>query len=218
MKDIQSHVFPLPHVRSTGEQEKTYRECYYISGPCNCGKSTWVAKMVRLWKHMRQELGLCDDVYLFSRVSCDHVFTSLGITNILINEELLENPFDIDNELADCMVIFDDIDSITNKELREYMWGLRDELLGVGSHIGTYVVNTSHELSNWKSTRSSLKEATTITMFPGAERQKIKDFLKEKQGLTKQQVEEVMSLKTRWITLNRYYPPYIVHERGVLML
>jgi hypothetical protein len=221
MKD-SAHVFPLPHVRVTDSgpegTEKTYRECYYISGPCNCGKSTWVAKTVRLWKHERRSLGLNDTVYLFSRVSCDHVFKNLGVTHILINEELTESPFEVDEELQDCMVIFDDIDSITDKVLREYMWELRDELLGVGSHIGTYVINTSHELTNWKSTRSSLKEATSITMFPGAERQKIKDFLKEKQGLSKQQVEAIMALKTRWITLYRYYPPYLVHERGVMML
>jgi hypothetical protein len=215
------HVFPAPCCKRTKEGEKKYRQVYYVSGPCDSGKSTWIAKMLRLWTAERKKLGLRTDIWLFSRVIGDSAFNGLPIMQIELNQGLLDNPFDTETELHDCMVIFDDIDSITDKDIREYLWKLRDELLTVNSHRGTYIMNTSHQLQNWKATRNSLSEAHTITIFPLSERPKLIEFLDKHVGLEKDHRNFIMNeaaFKSRWVTFSPRYPYYAVYEGGVKVM
>lgn len=217
----EGHAFPLPVVRPNVEGEKKYRECIYVSAPCDSGKSTWIAKYLRLWVAERIKFKQTTKILLFSRVTNDNAFRGLHIKQIKLDDELLKNPIDVIKELSDCMVIFDDIDSIIDKPMREYLWSLRDEVMTVGSHSGTYTINTSHQLINWKSTRSSLKECHLVVMFPYAERAKINDFLEKRVGLERANrvfITSEAARTSRWVALSLRYPNYIIYENGIKLL
>ena len=217
----EGHLFIHPQCYPHREGEKMYREVYYISGPSSCGKSSWIAKLLRLWIAARQKLKQKTDIYLFSRVEHDNAFKGIPIHQIRLDDDLLNSPIDVHRELRDCMVIWDDIDSIMNKELREYLWELRDDVLSTGAHCGTYSINTSHDLCNWRSTRTSLKEAHYVTVFPQSERFKIRDWLEKKVGLERDYREVILTeapKTSRWVTVSMRYPQFIACETFIRMV
>lgn len=217
----EGHAFPLPLCKPWKEGEKRFRSVVYISAPCNAGKSTFIAKYVRLWVAERKKLGQPHRILLFSRVSGDHALKGLRIEQIKLDDELLAKPIDVATELKDCMVVFDDIDSIVDKKMREYLWALRDDVMTVGSHSGIYVINTSHAITNWKSTRSSLKEANLVVLFPFCERAKVQDYLEKNVGLQRPHRQFILNQAakvSRWVALSTNYPNHVIYEGGVKLL
>ncbi len=214
----EGYCFPLPEVRENEFGNKAFRQVYHLAARSDAGKSTWTAKLIRLWKAARRKLNLNDQVFIFSRIAVDNAYTHLGAINILINEELLTYPINPEEELKDCMVVFDDIDKINHKELREYMCDLRNGILQTGAHTGTYVINTCHHFSDYKNTKDALNEAHFITVFPVADKIKIKDFLIDRIGVERKKAEEIVNLPSRWLTICVMVPSYVVHEAGIIML
>jgi hypothetical protein len=214
----EGYVFPLPLVKRTLPGEKAFRQVYHLAARSDAGKSTWSAKLMRLWKHERKKLGLKEDIYIFSRVEADNAYSSLGAVNVIIDEELIQYPIDPKTELQDCLVVFDDIDKILDKKLREYMCDLRNGILQTGAHTGTYVINTCHHMRDWANTRDAMNEAHMVTVFPVADKLKIKEFMIEKLGVTRQKAEYIVNLPTRWLTFNVLIPSYVVYEHGVIIL
>jgi len=41
-----------------------------------------------------------------------------NLVRLTLDEELVEHPIDIQNELKDCLVILDDCDTVQNKKIR----------------------------------------------------------------------------------------------------
>lgn len=214
----EGSIFPLPIVKRTKEGEKKFRQVYHLAARSDAGKSTHASKIMRLWKHMREELDLPSDIFIFSRVEADNAYKGLGAYNILIDEELLANPIDPKNELQDCMVVFDDIDKILDKTLRDYVMDLRNGILQTGAHTGTYVINTCHHLSDWGNTRDALNEAHLVTLFPIADKVKIKAFMVDKLGVEKKKAEDIVNLPTRWLTFCVLFPSYVIYESGIILL
>ena len=148
----------------------------------------------------------------------DEVLDKFNPTRIQINEELLENPIQPE-ELQNSLVIFDDIDTIPDKKLNEAVRSLRDDLLETGRSYNIYMCNTSHQLMNYKHTRTLLNESTAVTFFPkSGSSYHIKRFLKEYCGLEKKQIQKILELPSRWVTINKVYPCFILYEKGAFLL
>lgn len=189
---------------------KYSRECLTISGPSGSGKSTYASNYAKLWKYMFPKR----PIYLFSNVDKDECLDKLNPTRILLDESFLEDP--IDKEiLSKSLCIFDDIDFIKNKKVREAVTSLRDSLLGEGRHEDIYVLTTNHVATNGKETKLSLAEATSITLFPHTDSYHASQVLKRYCGLSEKVVKYVGNLSSRWITVNKRYPLFIMHENGV---
>jgi hypothetical protein len=82
----------------------------------------------------------------------------------MIDEGLVKNPFK-PQDLHDCLVIFDDIDSIRAPKVRAAVQQLCDHSLEDGRHRKVHVVRTSHKCRNWGATRSPLTESDWIVFF-----------------------------------------------------
>lgn len=215
--------FPLPNI----ENNPKFREVLYIAGPAGSGKSTYASRYIRLW--LKSHPG--DNVYVFSTVPSDECidiindeYKDLGeeegkkIRRIKIDESLITNPL-APEEFTGSLLIFDDIDNIGNKVLRSAIQTLRDQVMAIGRHGSTYVINTSHQFLNWKETRASINEATSVTFFPKSGSIKgIESYLSTYSGLTKKQIERILDLPSRWVTLYCRYPKYVVYEHGVYLL
>jgi hypothetical protein len=189
------------------------REVLYIAGASGSGKSTYTAKYIEQYKKAFPK----NKVYVFSRLEEDIAFDNLKIIRIKLNDEILDDPIQT-SELSNSLCIFDDIATIPDEEIKKTVLKLRDDILETGRHNNIYVVNTEHLMMNYKYTRTLLNESSHVTFFNGSSKYHIIRFLKTYCGLDKQQIDRILKLPSRWVTICRNYPQYILYSSGVYIL
>jgi hypothetical protein len=207
-------LIPLP---LNTEEDKDI-EHIYVSGPTKSGKSTWIGRYIGLYKEMYPD----NPVWLFSRLDADEALDKYKIRRISLDEGLLDNPMsaaDFVKKSPGALVVFDDIDTIPDKDINKEVHRIRDDLLETGRHETVSVISTSHLIMNYNKTRNILNEASAVTFYPRSSgTYHIKRFLKVYAGLDNKMIEKVMNYPSRWITLYKNYPMYILHEKGALLL
>lgn len=199
---------PMPNLRHE-------RDVLYVAGPSGSGKSTYIGNYINNYKKTFPN----NDVVVISKVDKDPAFDKFKPIRIEIStENIIDNPIVV-SEFKNCLVIFDDIDTITDNKLLKAVQKLRDDCMEIGRHDRVSVAATSHLLMNYKLTRSMINESQTVTFYPrsGSSHQ-IQNFLKTYGGLDKKQIQKVMNLPSRWVTLYKNYPCYIFYEKGVMLL
>lgn len=191
------------------------RDVLYIAGPSGAGKSTYASKYIKNYLTIYPD----HEVYIFSKVSEDEAFDKYPITRIPINEEtFMEEQLSLD-DFNDCLVIFDDIDTIPDKNLCWVVCNLRDQILEMGRHNRVSCVITSHQIMNYKATRTSINESHTVTFFPrGGAVKQIKSFLNTYIGLDNKKITKVLETRSRWVTVSKTYPTYLFYEKGAELL
>ena len=215
LKVVDGTVMPMP-IKRPG-----FREAIFVIGPAGAGKSTWAVRYIVMWKQMFPR----GAVYRFSRVEDDRTFDRIKgmYKNVVIDERMLSEP--VTAEMLKSMspdqpvlVVFDDIDTIKDDNVRESVMKLRDDLLETGRHNSFYVISTSHKAMNWNSTKTSTNEATAVTFFPRSGTSgSIRDFLRKKCGYDADKIKRLMNLPSLWVTVYLTYPNYTVHEHGVFL-
>jgi len=200
---------PLPH------SAKDQIEIMYVSAPTGAGKSyfsaQWVKQYLKKYKN--------NEFYLFSSVNEDKSLDKYDPVRIDITEDILNDPIQPE-ELADSVVVFDDVDTIRNPLIKNYVARFRDFLLEQGRHSNINIVVTSHVFMDNHNTKRILNEATSVCFFPrgGGGKYHIKRFLKVYGGLEDDQIKKIFKLKSRWICFYRTYPNYIMHEKGAYII
>lgn len=199
-------LLPLPN--------KKVVEKIYVSAPSGAGKSTWCGNWIKEFKKVFRD----DEYFVFSTINRDKVLDKHDPIRIPLTEDLLVNPIS-PNEVENSVVVFDDVDTITNPKIRNNIVGLRDWLLEQGRHFNTRMLMTSHLLMNYSSTRRLLNEATAVVFFGKCgSTYHIKRFLKQYAGLDKNQIKRILNLPSRWVALYKTYPMYILYEKGAYLL
>lgn len=203
--------------------EKDQVENLYICGPSGSGKSTYCSKWLEEFKITYPEKKL----YLFSRKKEDPAFDNLDIGRVDTNpvvfrsflDHLYENGRDVLDEFKDSCCVFDDIDVENRRDFdNEEVQSLRDDFLETGRSKGIYTVSTNHFISSWNKTRKCLNEATSITIFPGTGQKQIRSFLKEHIGLTREEIDPIMKNTSRWVTIQKKIPRYVIYDKGAYLL
>ena len=190
------------------------RECLYVCGPSGSGKSTYIGQYAAQWKKIFPK----KDIVVFSRVSEDEPIDKLKPLRIKIDYSLIEQPIRPE-ELADSLVIFDDTDTIPDKDLRNAVIHLKDDLLETGRHQNIYVIISSHLINNYKETRKILNECHQMTVFPSSgSAYPIKYCLKNNFGMDKKQIQRLMKLPSRWVTIFKHYPQTVMYNKGAYLL
>lgn len=191
------------------------RECGYAAAPSGSGKSYWVAKYAKQYNKLFPE----NKVFLFSKVDGD--VSLKGINNLVkidLDYQLVDDPIDA-TELADSLVIFDDTDTIKDKEIRTSINELKEDLLETGRHNSTYVLITSHLITNYKETRTVLNESHLITVYPSSgSSYQIKYVLRQYFGMSNEDIAKLFKLNSRWITVKKNYPQLVMSEHKVYLL
>jgi Sec-independent protein translocase protein TatA len=199
-------LLPLPN--------KKVVEKIYVSAPSGAGKSTWCGNWIKEFKKVFRD----DEYFVFSTINRDKVLDKHDPIRIPLTEDLLVNPIS-PNEVENAVVVFDDVDTITNPKIRNNIVGLRDWLLEQGRHFNTRMLMTSHLLMNYSATRRLLNEATAVVFFGKCgSTYHIKRFLKQYAGLDKKQIKRILNLPSRWVALYKTYPMYILYEKGAYLL
>lgn len=237
------NIIPIPLCSNLYHPDRyrdgKYREVLFITGQSGSGKTRYAERYIRLWRlgHDDREVY---KIYQFSSVPPENNSLTLNlntdspsdtteIKQIELNASLYEEPLQVE-QFEDALVVFDDIDSMpdasVDKErgmIKKAVQALREELMKIGRHTNTYVINTSHEFVNWKDTRSSLTEATGIVFFPQIGTTKgIVRFLEKHLYMPKHTIDKILSLQGG-VTIHTGAGGatgrrFVVHDKGIFLL
>ena len=191
------------------------REILYITGPSGSGKSTYTRKYLEQCKKKFKNR----PIYLFSSLPSDESLDKVQPKRIKLDETIHTDPIAVE-ELKESICIFDDIDVISDKKIREGVYTILNQVLEIGRHYKIHCVVTNHLPTNGKDTRRILNEAHTVTYFPHSAGGKIKYMLEEYVGLDKKQIAYMKRQNSRACTIFKNYPQcYLLeHEIGLLNL
>ena len=196
------------------------RDVIYISGPAGAGKSTWVASYMRNYEAIFPDR----NIYVFSLINDDPAFKGINnLVQIPLDNEYLDEVREGDGiemeDLRDSMVVFDDVDSIGNKTMKEHIVSLRDNCLQIGRHYHTTTLCTTHQLCNYNNTKILIMESNKVVIFPtSGSVYHITRFLKAYCGLQKDKIGKVLNVPSRWAMIHKAYPNYILHSTGAFIL
>ena len=188
------------------------RSCLYVTGMSGSGKTTYSKAYIDEYKKMFKKR----EVYVFSYFAEDK---SLGNKVKRVNlDKLADTPLELE-DMADSLVLFDDIDTIRQKSLRDRLKGILHCLLELGRHHNIEVIYISHQANKSAETKCILNEATSITIFPKVMSSKTFKYLLENYyGLDKKQMIRIKSLPSRWVTITKTYPNILLYEGGAYVL
>jgi len=104
-----------------------------------------------------------------------------------LDDSLHEDPIKV-AQLEESMCIFDDIDVISNKKIREAVYDILNQILEIGRHYKIDCICTNHLPTNGKETRRTLNQAHAVVYFPHSAGGTIKHLLEEYVGLDRKQM------------------------------
>lgn len=213
MKDIAKQL-TLPDGEFNILPDLKQRTVCYVAAPSGAGKSYWTSKFLSSWRALFPD----NIIFIFSRVTDDEAFDMFdNVIRIDLNDEYIENPLSAYEIPHGSMCIFDDIDTLPLK-LKKAVESTRDDILEIGRHNKIHCVCTSHVLTDRDHTKRMINEATHVVLFPGANKEAIKKFLRDKLGLVKQQIDRCISSPSRWICVYTRFPRHIITQNQIFMV
>lgn len=188
----------------------------YTCGATGSGKTTWVinfCKEILLRAGNRKK-----KIFVFSVLTEDKALDDLGVLRIKLNESILTNPISLD-ELKNSICIFDDIETIPDNKIRANVSNLKEQCLSEGRHHNICTMCTNHQITDYKKTRPMLFECELITFFPqSGGLNSIKRLLSTYIGLSKDEINKILALPSRWVTIFNRYPLCCIYESGIFLL
>lgn len=208
-KNIRLKEGKFSHIPNTDQE----RDILYITGPSGSGKSWYANTYIKNYKKTYPK----NNIYMFSPVVEDESISS-DIKRVKLDDRMVTDPLKI-GELAESLVIFDDIDVIKDKKLREAIYALLNEVLEVGRHIKVSCIITNHLPTNGKETRRMLNEAHAITYFPAAgSKVQLNRLLEQYIGMDKKDIKKAKQSGSRWVTVFKNYPQFVMTEHEMYLL
>ena len=190
--------------------KKKERFISYVSGQSGSGKSFFVNKLAEEYHSMYPKR----KIYLFSLLTEDKSIKCKHIKRIKLDENFLKTELSL-KDMKNCLIIYDDVDTIKNKHIQGKLFHILDTLLQCGRHSNTSVVYVSHLPCNGKDTKMILAECNNITIFPQTlGNRALRYLLGEYFGLDRETIKKIKKLPSRHITIMRTYPMVLLHEKG----
>ena len=193
---------------------KSEREILYITGPSGSGKSTYTLNYCKQFKKTKKKA----EIYLFSALKEDETLDKIKTKRMNIDDSLISNPIDVE-EFKNSLVIFDDIDVITNKDHREAVYSILNQILEVGRHHKIFCIVTNHLPTGGQDTRRIINESQSVTYFPqSGSAGQMKRLLQDYLGLDNKTLKDIRKMNTRWATVFKNFPMAVMTERNVFSL
>lgn len=196
------------------------REVYYIAGPSGSGKSTYSRELIKSFKLSYPD----NKIVIFCRTSVenDPAYEDLEMKEVVLDETLIDYPIDIENDIEEgTLIVFDDTSTVNDKNINKAIVDLQKDLMECGRKMDLYMIITNHLVNpnNRGLGRVILNEMSAFTFFPKAGGfYQIKYCLKNYFGLSKKQIEHVMKLPSRWVTIFKSYPQVVLHQHGAYVV
>jgi hypothetical protein len=187
----------------------------YTSGASGSGKSTAIAEFVKRNKPKVKEAG----IFLFSPIHKDEALDKIpNLIRLSLEEFEAEcgRELEVEDLPRGSYVIFDDVESFPKAVLKKYL-NLRDIFLERGRHRDITTITVSHNSMNGHTTKASIRESGYWFIFPKFNARDSRSILKTYGGLDKEDIEKVMSMKSRWVFFKKTVPKYAISEHSVIL-
>jgi len=183
------------------------RMIWFIAGMSGSGKSYATGQLLKKYKKLYPK----NDIYIFSSVDSDKSLDALKPKRIKLDELLTEDLQSTD--FANSICIFDDVDCLTNKAIKNKVLSIQNQILQKGRHDNVSCIVTSHVYNDGATTKMILNESVRIMIFPSnANGRNLKYLLENYLGFDRHQVKYIKSLKTRPLTICKTYPQLIISD------
>jgi hypothetical protein len=192
------------------------RDILYITAPSGSGKSYYTLQYTKEYHKMFPKR----PIYLFSSLETDETIDKLKyIKRVKIKTEtFMSTDFTID-DFKDCLLIFDDVDCITDKTIKKKVFNILNLVLQTGRHTKTSVIYTSHLATQGNDTKIILAEAHSVVIFPkNAGGRTLKYLLDQYFGLDKNEIKRLKNLAGRWVAICKTYPMVVLSEKEAFLL
>lgn len=196
------------------DPDPSVRQVFYVAGQSGSGKSYFARGIAENYK----KLFPTREVYLISKLEEDSTLDTMkvGKPKRINLQTLVDDPPELE-EFKDCLIIFDDWDTL-DKPFFPVVHKLIEDLSIMGRHTNTSMLILSHYLTNYGKTRLILGEAQFLVLYPLATSQKALRYVCEMYGGMDK--EDIANLKKRgrWILIHKNYPSYVVsaHQANLL--
>lgn len=193
---------------------KREREIFYLTGASGSGKSHYASGLAQQYSKQYPN----NDIYLFSAVKTDPILDKLKKLMRIDLTKFMAQDIDIE-DFKDSLVVYDDCDSLPDKNIKKKVMGLQDRILQEGRHHCISCIVTSHLSCSGKETKMILSEAHSITFYPmSLQGRNLKYLLEQYMGLDRNQIAKIKKIKSRWITFCKTMPQVILSEKEVYVL
>jgi hypothetical protein len=192
---------------------KTEREILYISGCSGSGKSYFACRYLEQYKKTFKN----NEIYLFSALPHDTSIDSVKPKRIRIEDRLFSEPIPVESFENSC-VIFDDIDVISDKNIRKAVYALLNQILEIGRHYRVSCICTMHLPTSGHDTRRILNESEYVIYFPHSAGGKIRYMLETYVGVDKKTMNKFRQLNTRSVVIKKNYPMLYITDHEVALL
>lgn len=211
-----NHIFKDLHIKTGKFQlicDKTEdRHTMFVSGHAGSGKSYFVAQYVKEFIKTYPE----QEIFLISENTDDPALDSIKeIIRLRVGEYLIEDPFDW-TEFHNCLIIYDDIDSI-NGPVGKHINNFRDKMLKNSRKHKVSVICTNHNPCE-RQLKSVIQESDTVVFFLKKFNRSLKYLLKEYLGLDDDAIKALRKNKTRATAYINSDPICIVQDNNITLL
>ena len=211
------------------KEDEKLNQRVFVSGPPASGKSYFINRLMKsaiaVYKSMNKGK---PEIFVFSCQGSDpSLDDGLKLTRYPCDETLLnlDEPVNVKdfrgkNQFAQNWVIYDDTESIMNKNVNKLVEKLRNECLQQARHENLNVVCVSHELMNGVKTKPVISNSTHIVIFPGSgNSSQIARFLKTYIGINQDEIDKILKkLESRWVMICKKAPMYVMYSGGAYLI
>jgi nucleoside-triphosphatase THEP1 len=172
------------------------RTTMYVTGSAGSGKSYFVAEYCKEYHKTFPD----NEIYLISENDEDPAFDSLSYVKRIIIDDLHTDPLDW-KEFKNCLIVFDDIDSVAGK-LGKTISLLRDKVLKNSRKFHVSVISTAHN-STGLDLKSVLNESQIIIFFLSNYNRNLKYLLENYLGLSRKGIDKLRKMNdSRWTCIH----------------
>ena len=192
------------------------RACYYVYAKSGAGKSSISSQIAENYLD-----GCKGKIGLISKKGHDPVLDKLPCKRLDVGE-LIEDPITDLNEIANSLIIADDVDTFKGDE-EKAVFHLLDDIVALGRQPNISLIFATHKNSDGRKTSLIINEATHFVIFPKyatpqALEYLLVDKLGLKQNLIKKMIAESDKTHHNWYCIHTEVPAYYIskHECRII--
>ena len=193
------------------------RDVLYVFGQSGSGKSYYIQMYAKNYKTLFPK----NPIYVFSTLTEDKegLDKIKGIKRIKLDDEFVNAEMIPTADFSNSLILFDDVDNISQKKLKDVVWKYLNNFLQTGRHFNISVAMTFHVSAGGCQTKMILNEATSLTFFPSViGGRNLKYICDSYLGMSKEEIKKIKKIETRWITVVKSYPKVILSEKQAFIL
>lgn len=211
----------IPEERGV-KDSNSLRDVIMVTGPSQAGKTTFCLNFAKEYRRMYKDnniILITPNVPSKSKIKdLDLIVYDLNNPDVVANN-FYNNPITIP-ELADSLVIFDDLEGIAPKLEKNIRCNLLNQILMVGRHYRISVMSCRHVITAGRDTQTDHLETNYLVIFPMHELKKKLHYALEKYaGLSQEQMDYIFSQKgSRYCVIHKRAPHFVMGERYLTIL